>query len=29
MADGIQVLKEVKETTGLPIVTDMHESYKA
>jgi 2-dehydro-3-deoxyphosphooctonate aldolase (KDO 8-P synthase) len=29
MEDGIKILKEVKELTGLPIVTDIHESYQA
>jgi 2-dehydro-3-deoxyphosphooctonate aldolase (KDO 8-P synthase) len=27
--EGLKILKEVKETTGLPIVTDIHESYQA
>jgi len=27
--EGVKILKEVKETFGLPIVTDIHESYQA
>jgi 2-dehydro-3-deoxyphosphooctonate aldolase (KDO 8-P synthase) len=29
MADGLKVLAEVKEATGLPVTTDIHESHQA
>jgi len=29
LEDGLKILKEVKEVTGLPIVTDVHECWQA